>query len=558
MPGAPSLVSSRVRAMLASASARWVIVAVAVLACLPAVFSGLAADDFLQAAILADPASSPSDIFDAERVDITHPWWTDPTWHARFLRPVTVWSHRVDAVLWPQVPALMHVVSIAWYAALVLVTAAVLRELGGPRWAAGLALWMFALDDAHAPTVAWVAARGTVLAGVFGTAAMLLYIRARRRGVTSLGAISCFALALASSEVALAELGYLVAYALFVDSGPRRRLWALAPFFAVAVAWLLLRATIGCGTGGTGLYVEPWSDPLGFLAVVGPRVALLLSSVLGVPLLLDPLAFFPGGQQLAGVVAVIALLGLALVLAPLRNDAVARFFATALLLSAVPLATTVPQDRHTLLLGLAGFGLVSRVVVALAEGWLRSSALRVVAWAWLLLHAVLGPLLVPLRAWTPAVMRDFTELTAAALPAEVAPPVVLLAAPSDLHIMYTRALAKVRGRPHPERFHTLYTGPLPVDVVRSGPTSLELHTRGWFACPMSQVFRDAPMAVGTVVQTPDFVAEVVAGDEAGHPTTVRFTFPCVLERCRITWLGWAVDRAVPMQPPTTDGPQQLR
>lgn len=522
----------------------------AFLGCLPAVFTGLAADDFLREAVLADPVVAGSAMFDAGRVEITRPWWTDPRWDARFLRPLTVMTHQIDHALWPDAPWAMHLASLSWYVALVLSTAAVLRQLGEPRWGMGLALWMFALNDAHAPTAAWIAARGTILAAVFGTISLALHIRSRRRGAVPILGMLAFSLALSSSEVAVSLLGYLVAYTVFLEPTTRRRWWVIAPYVALASAWLVARALWGFGTAGTGLYVEPWSELQRFLAVMGPRAALLVSSTLGVPLVLDPLAFVPGAQMVAGAVSLGALLGLALLLRPvLRNDAVARFFALSTVLSAIPLTATVPQDRHTLLLSLGALGLASRVIVAVADAWVQSAALRVVAWAWCVLHAVIGPLLMPVRAWTPAVLRQFTESAARALPDDAGAAVVLFAAPSDLHVMYTRALGSTQGRAHPGRFQTLYTGPFPVDVVRSGPRRLELRTAGWFAAPMSQVFRDAPMDVGTIIHAAEFSAEVTATDASGHPTSVRFTFPCELERCGIHWLTWDGDGAASGEPP---------
>jgi hypothetical protein len=552
------MIPQRARQWLSAPAAPWIIAALACLACLPGVFSGLAADDFLHAVVLSDPTVRDSAMFDASAVEITRPWWTDPRWHASFVRPLTVLTHQFDHLLWPDAPWAMHLVSLGWYAALVLATGAVLRELGGPRWAVGLALWMFACNDAHAPTVSWIAARGTILAAVFATFAVALHIRSRRREGTPFAAALSFVLALSSSEVAVCGLGYLVAYTLFVEPGPRKRWWAIAPYVAIAVAWLVTRSLLGFGTAGTGLYLEPWSDPLHFAALVGPRVALLVASVLGMPLLLDPLAFVPGAQLVAGIVSLCALVMLALLLRPvLRDDAIARFFALATVLSAIPLAATVPQDRHTLLLSLGAFGLVSRVVLALADGRLQSKVLRVITWIWIVLHAVLGPLLMPVRAWTPAVLRQFTELTADALPDDAEEAVVLFAAPSDLHIMYTRALRRTQGRAHPDRFHTLYTGPFAVDVVRIGPSTLELRTLGWFAGPMSQLFREAPMSSGAIVETSDFVAQIVTTDAAGRPTAVRFTFPCELESCGIQWLSWAGDRAVPGRPPTESEPLRI-
>lgn len=552
------MIPERLRCWCAAPATPWIVAALAFVGCLPGLFSGLAADDDLRAAVLADPAVPDAAMFDARQLQVTPPWWTDPRWRAEFLRPLTVLSHQIDAVLWPDAPWAMHLVSMGWYLALLGVTHMALRELGGPRWAIGLALWLFAMDDGHAPSVAWIAARGTLLAAVFATLALVLHLRSRRRGQTPFAAMLCFALALASSESAVAGLGPIVAATMVLEPRTRGRAWALAPYVGLSLAWFGLRAHLGFGVAGTGLYLDPWTEPLRFVANAGPRAGLLIASTLGVPLLLDPLAFVPGAQWVAGLVSLAALGLLALLLRPLlRDDALARFFALATVLSAIPLTATVPQDRHTLLLGLGVFGLVTRVFVALAEGWLRARPLRAIAWSWFAVHVVLAPLLLPLRAWTPAVMRQFTTSTEQALPEQPQPPVVLLAAPSDLHIVYTRVFRSTRGRGHPDRFHTLYTGALQGELRRAGPRALELRTPGWFAAPMSQLFRDAPLAPGDTIATADFAATVMATDERGHPTVVRFDFDCVLEHCAIHWLRWQGDHAVPATPPTASTPLSI-
>jgi hypothetical protein len=42
------------------------------------------------------------------------PWWTDPILKAEFLQALTVFTHRLDYVLWPDSPALMHAQSLIW------------------------------------------------------------------------------------------------------------------------------------------------------------------------------------------------------------------------------------------------------------------------------------------------------------------------------------------------------------------------------------------------------------------------------------------------------------
>ena len=73
MSRAPTMIPQRLRHWLAAPATPRIIAALALLACLPGVFSGLAADDFLHAAVLSDPAAPDSAMFDASWVEITRP-----------------------------------------------------------------------------------------------------------------------------------------------------------------------------------------------------------------------------------------------------------------------------------------------------------------------------------------------------------------------------------------------------------------------------------------------------------------------------------------------------
>src|SRR5690606_9563033 len=118
---------------------------------------------------------------------------------------------------------------------------AVAAERGEQAWIAGLALLLFAVDDAHAASVGWIAARHGVIGAVFGVLALLAHHRWRARGWTA-GVVAgpgALALGLLASESALAGLGYLAAYALVLEraEGWRARAKTLVPYAVVVVAW---------------------------------------------------------------------------------------------------------------------------------------------------------------------------------------------------------------------------------------------------------------------------------------------------------------------------------
>ena len=167
-------------------------------------------------------------------------WWMAHDFRMSFWRPLSSLTHVLDHVLWPRSPVLAHAHSMLWFAALLAVLAALYRRFHAP-WIAHLALALYAVDDAHGWVVGWTANRNALVAATLAFAALVAHDRARRDGWRPgswLGP-ALFGAALLGGEAALGVTGYLLAHALFIDSGPlRRRLARLWPYAALSVAWL--------------------------------------------------------------------------------------------------------------------------------------------------------------------------------------------------------------------------------------------------------------------------------------------------------------------------------
>ncbi|MFQ5494212.1 MAG: hypothetical protein ACE5EX_02425 [Phycisphaerae bacterium] len=103
------------------------------------------------------------------------PWWTFPGIRAAFWRPVTVFTHWLDYRLWPTSPALMHGQSLLWLGALVTAAGFMYRRLMGAVPVAGLATLLYAVDDARATTVGFLANRNALVAALFGVLAIILH-----------------------------------------------------------------------------------------------------------------------------------------------------------------------------------------------------------------------------------------------------------------------------------------------------------------------------------------------------------------------------------------------
>jgi len=159
---------------------------------------GWVMDDYFQRlAVLGSPNlswfySTPMEMFcffdgDPQRnhraMDIgIFPWWTFDRIKACFWRPLTVLTHWLDYRFWPDVAVLMHAHSLVWFGVMVFVAGLLYRRIMGAGAAAGLAVLLYAIDDAHAMSAAWLSARNALLAGCFGITAMIFHDRWRRQG----------------------------------------------------------------------------------------------------------------------------------------------------------------------------------------------------------------------------------------------------------------------------------------------------------------------------------------------------------------------------------------
>jgi len=256
---------------------------------LPSLSAGLAFDDYHAKLCLQGSDSpvrlmdSPLDLFRfckgpqhlARIMDFGFfPWWTCGNIKAAFWRPLASLTHWVDYTLWPETPALMHLHSILWYAGAVAVVALLYRRLMGATVAAGLAAVLYAVDDAHGMVVGFLSNRSDLPAVVFGVLCLIAHDRWRRRRWrlgAGLGPVLLL-VSLLFKEAAIATCAYLAAYELFLRHGRRPgRLWALAPYAVVVLAWRLCWSGLGYGLAEIAPYVDPVTEPWRFAFAVLER-----------------------------------------------------------------------------------------------------------------------------------------------------------------------------------------------------------------------------------------------------------------------------------------------
>src|SRR5260221_1017134 len=280
---------------------RWVVVA-AVALTLPTVTLGYMLDDYSHRLMLDRSFPFPGgqralwDLFrfqDADRSTCRGlleagiaPWWTAPDFRLAFFRPLTSLLHAADYTFFPKLPALMHLESIALYAVIVAVVAGLYRRVLATAWVAALAALMFAVDDAHAMVVAWIANRNALLPAAFGFGALLAHVRSRSDGgrVAAVAAPVLFGLALLSAEASVASLVYILAFAICLDDAPRRkRALSLVPYACVGLVWMAVYRALGYGSQGGGFYVDPLRERALYALAVLERAPVLLLAQFAFP-----------------------------------------------------------------------------------------------------------------------------------------------------------------------------------------------------------------------------------------------------------------------------------
>ena len=574
----------RLVTFLARPRAHWAVIAgvlVLLATCLP---TRMVFDDFVLAVkARADGAIDglPSDPYwlftfttgDAERNQelmdegVLLPWWSDPLHLNSFFRPLTSLTHLIDFSLWPQSAPLMHLHSMLWYALVLCVLVHVYRAIE-PEAAqlAGLAFLLFAWDDAHGATVGWISNRNALVAVALALPALYTHHR-RASGSRVAGWIGppCFALGLAAGEAAIAVAGYLLAYALCLDSRPwMRRALSLAPYVALLLAHRGIYRMFGLGSFGSSSYHDPASEPFEFLITLGYNLPVLLSAQLLLPL--ADYAFW-GKPELRGPLWLLSALGLA-ALAPLfvhhfRRDARARFWGVGMVLSAVPISASLPGERLLLVVGIGAAPLLARLLLPLADAAYRRAAglklhlLNVLA----AIHVVASPIVLPLRAFALEPVASAIDRLDRGIPSTLDVRdkiVVIVNAPYTVMASYLQVARATRGKERPAQLIMLASSSSELTVTRAGSKRLRVELSEGFLNRLEETQYRADKLAGTdevALRGIDITVQSRTGD--GRPKVVEYTFASPLESRRYLLRAYRDGHLVPWSPPATGASERF-
>jgi hypothetical protein len=564
--------------------APWIVIAVALGLAAPCLTADFTADDHLHRIVsrgdtgIAGLESRPFDLFvfaDGNaatnatlRDDGLFPWWTDPQLKLAFLRPITSATHALDHALWPDSAPAQLAHNLVWLAIALGLVWLFYRRFLTLRWVAVLALALYAFDDARGPVVGWIANRNALVALVLALPVLLLHDRWRREGWAPGRwlAPALFAVSLGAGESALAILAYIAAHALWLDRASLRdRIIALAPYGVLLVAWRVLYGHLGYGVAGSGIYLDPGADPIAFVTAASERVVFLLQGQLALPWS-DLSSFYAVvgmlGVMLAIAIAMLVAIGFACARL-LRRDPTARFFATGMVLAAIPVATTFPADRLLSFIGLGGMGLVAQLLAAafrdrqqLGDGRVRRVAAMIVALVMVVFHLVLAPPLLVMRSRSMVAVARVIDRADAGIPHDPSitdKTVIITAAPSDALAGYVPVMRISRNQPRPAHLYWLSTATTAVTIERVDAHTLRVSAQGgmlrYEVDQMMRSPRTRPFHVGDRVALTGLSIEVEAVTPDGRPQTIVARFERPLDDPSLVWLRWQGHTYVPYTPP---------
>lgn len=589
-----------------------VLTVAAVVVSLPAVSTGLLNDDYMQRAILVGPAPlverlaemglapegsgtlrailfdlyiavAPESNLEPLKAYGALPWWTYEGYRVAFWRPVAAVTHWLDYRLYPDFPALMHLHSILWFAAVVWLVAMLYRRFIDAAPVAGLAALLFVLDDGSFFPTMWLANRNLLISVFFGFLSVVLHDRWRRDCWRAGAVLSplCVLLSVLSAEAGVATFAYLLAYETTLMGGQyRSRALALAPTAGIILLWRVCYNALGYGASGGGFYFDPAREPIGYATVFFQRVPFLLASQwTTVPP--ELYSFLPPTTRalLWLVLSAVTILIPVILWRFLRSHRRGRFWFLGTVLAAVPFCATLPMSRSLLFVSIGAFGLIAEFIAGwLADVWDNAGTVARIqadyaepSWLWGLARNLFVvfmvahlPLAAVSRGVAPCVTDRIRERVAGTI--HVSPmegiedqDLIVVNAPNPMSFLYEPFVRACDDRSLPRSFRLLAPGFDEVEVLRPSRNALVVRSvsQSLFDCQRKGERADFvffyrrlsdvrgpgyPLRAGDRICLDRMTVEVRAVDGTGLPREVAFEFEVPLEDASLRWLWWDWDR----------------
>lgn len=208
------------------------------------------------------------------------PWWSDPELRVSLMRPLSSALMWFDLRTFGKDAFAFHLHSAAWWIAMMIAIWEFFRRVAS-GWASVIALAVIVVHPAHTMLLGWLANRNALVATTLAVLGLLAQLRAqeRRSRADYYLAAALYAAGLLASEYAMPTLAFGAFLALIGPSAPASRGRTLAQWIAGGLAYLGLRSSLGFGTRGSGMYIDPVREPLAFLEAAMVRLPVLMGEV---------------------------------------------------------------------------------------------------------------------------------------------------------------------------------------------------------------------------------------------------------------------------------------
>ncbi len=230
-----------------------------------------------------------------------------------------------------------------------------------------------------------------------------------------------------------------------------------------------------------------------------------------------------------------------------RQNRMASFYGTAMILSIIPFTLSGSQDRVLLWAGLAAAGLLSELCAYLVS-IVKKKRFPVVMGKIILFNNLFFSLLF----FIPALfMFMIIESSAGKIEKSVSNKnAIVFNAPMDIFFMYPAALRAEKKEKWPDHVHCLYNGTDTLILTRTGQNTIEAKVAsGWLKIMMERFFRAkrCTFKPGDRINLSLMDITITHVTPDGRPETVEFTFKDDMED--INWMEWKGSGPVPCKLP---------
>lgn len=508
-------------------------------------------DDYAHVAQLQAADWSLSDLVGACRLELVGgvaDFWFLPETTLRFFRPVSFAVMKFVYVLSDWSPTVQHAASLVWHVLTCGLLMTLLVRLGMSLVVATIAAGLFAVHAGHVVTVQWIACQTELMVTAALLGATLCYGQAfwwGRQKIWFVGTLILFVFALGCRENAIMLPAVLGVADVF---GPRKtRQWRWLPWIVLGVVALVYLGVRHSYLGGIELPPRPYVIPPGapdfprfvldklLYYLLGEFALIPVAPIGGLPVLRSwPLAFYGSALVVVG--------GVSWLLLNTWSDRSARLAAAWLILFMLPVLPTFASPHHLYLPGV-GWSLLAGLLLggltALAQ---KGTAPKRVGLGWVGLVLFAGLSVTLGQSYTHHMLstgdavedRVIDELATAPTSIASGDTVYIANLPMIAHyaqlgLEQELGLENVRVvvLTWSPRLLGMVT-PSKLEIIDEDTIEMEVVDDRYFSGPIGRLVREAggqaaDLSVGTVVQTSDFAATLLAVDSDGV-SRLRFDF----------------------------------